>query len=86
MRASRPPAPRRNRLGWIFLGLAVSSALAEAASFYVVASYRLRHGTLPLGWVALLAQTAWSVTILIGGVAFLVFPDGHLPSPRHRSV
>ena len=32
-----------------------SSVLAEDASFYVVACYRLRHGTLPLGWVALLA-------------------------------
>ncbi len=75
-----------NRLGWIFLGLAASSTVAEDASFYVVACYRLRHGGLPFGWVALLAQPNWSITIVLIGLAFLLFPDGHLPSPRLRWV
>ena len=75
-----------NRLGWIFLGLAGSMAMAEDASFYVVACYRLRHGGLPFGWVALLAQPNWSVAIVLVGLAFLLFPDGHLPSPRLRWV
>ena len=68
-----------NRLGWLLLGLAVSASLAEDASFYVVADYRLRHGGLPFGWVALLAQPAWSVTVITIGLAVLLFPDGQLP-------
>jgi len=46
----------RNRLGWILVGLAVAGALSEDGSLYAIADYRLRHGTLPLGWVAMLAQ------------------------------
>ena len=68
-----------NRLGWILLALGASSVLAEDASFYVVASYRLRHGTLPLGWVALLAQPTWSVAIVLVGLVVLLFPDGRCP-------
>jgi len=74
-----------NRLGWILLGLAVFSCVAQDASFYVVARYRLHH-PLPFGWVALLAQPAWSVVILMAGLALLLFPDGHLPSPRLRWI
>jgi hypothetical protein len=73
-----------NRLGWIFFGLAASGTVAEDASFYVVACYRVRHGTLPFGWVALLLQPAWSIAIVLMGLAVLLFPDGRLPSPRLR--
>jgi hypothetical protein len=73
-----------HRLGWILLGLGCFSALAEDASFYVVACYRLRHGGLPFGWVALLAQPTWSITVVLIGLAILLFPDGLLPSPRLR--
>ena len=52
-----------NRLGWIFFGLAVCGTVAQDASFYVVACYRVRHGTLPFGWVALLVQPAWSIAV-----------------------
>jgi hypothetical protein len=34
-----------------FPGRALLSALSQDASFYAVADYRLRHGSLPLGWV-----------------------------------
>ncbi len=51
--ASRKP---RNPLGWILLGAATFGVLSQDASFYVVADYRLRHGSLPLGWVAVLAR------------------------------
>ena len=49
-----------NPLGWIMLGGAFCGALSEDASFYTVADYRLRHGGLPLGWLALLAQPGWA--------------------------
>ena len=76
----------RNPLGWILLAGATFGALSQDASFYVVADYRLRHGGLPLGWVAVLAQPGWAVSIVMIGLAVLLFPDGRLPSPRWRWV
>jgi len=81
--ASRTP---RNPLGWILLGGAVFGSLSQDASFYAVADYRLRHGGLPLGWVAVLAQPGWAVGIVLTGLAVLLFPYGRLPSPRWRWV
>jgi len=76
----------RNPLGWAILGLTAFFALSEDASFYAVADYRLRHGGLPLGWVALLAQPGWAPGIVLVGLVFLLFPDGRPPSPRWRWV
>jgi hypothetical protein len=75
-----------NPLGWIFLATAILSAVSQDASFYMVADYRLRHGSLPLGWVAVLAQPGWAPTIALDGLAVLLFPDGQPPSPRWRWV
>jgi hypothetical protein len=71
-----------NPLGWIILGTAVFLALSEDASYYAVADYRLRHGGLPLGWLALLTQPAWAPGVVLFGLALLLFPDGRPPSPR----
>jgi hypothetical protein len=74
--AWRRPA---NPLGWIMLGGAFFGALSEDASFYTVADYRLRHGGLPLGWVALLAQPGWAPAIMLFGLVVMLFPEGRLP-------
>jgi hypothetical protein len=79
--AWRRPA---NPLGWIMLGGALFGALSEDASFYTVSDYRLRHGGLPLGWLALLAQPGWAPAVMMFGLVVLLFPDGRLPSPRWR--
>jgi hypothetical protein len=76
----------RNPLGWILVGLAVTLGLSEDASFFAIADYRLRHGTLPLGWVAMFAQPGWAIAIILLGLAILLFPDGALASPRMRGV
>ena len=76
----------RNPLGWIMLAVAGFFALSEDASFYAVADYRLRHGGLPLGWIALLAQPGWAPAIVLAGLIVFLFPDGMLPSPRLRWV
>jgi hypothetical protein len=81
--ASRKP---RNPLGWFLLVGAALSALSQDASFYVVADYRLRHGGLPFGWVAVLAQPGWAPSVVLSGLAVLLFPDGRPPSPRWRWV
>jgi hypothetical protein len=76
----------RNPLGWCLVGLAVAGAVSEDGSFYAVADYRLRHGTLPLGWAAMLAQPGWAIAIALIGVALVLFPDGTLAIPRMRWV
>ena len=76
----------RNPLGWLLLGGAVFLALSQDASFYTVGDYRLRHGGLPLGWVAVLAQPGWALGIVLVGLAILLFPDGRPPSPRWQPV
>jgi len=81
--AGRAP---RNPLGWCLVGLAVAGAFSQDGSLYAIADYRLRHGTLPLGWVAMLAQPGWAIVIVLVGLAVLIFPDGRLPSPRLRWV
>jgi len=60
--------------------------LETDASFYSVADYRLHHGTLPLGPVAVLLQPAWAPGIVLLGLAILLFPDGRVPSRRWRWV
>jgi hypothetical protein len=73
-----------NPLGWIFVGMIVALALTAAGGNYAIADYRLHHGTLPLGWVAMLAQPAWAPMIVLAGLAILLFPDGTPASPLLR--
>jgi hypothetical protein len=74
----------RNPLGWVILAVAGLAALSEDAGFYAVADYRLRHGELPLGWLALLAQVGGRLELVLFGLVFLLFPDGRPPSSRWR--
>jgi hypothetical protein len=76
----------RNPLGWCLLGLAVAALLSDDGSLYAIAAYRVRPGTLPLAWVAMLAQPGWAIVIVLLGLAVLIFPDGTLPSARLRPV
>ena len=75
-----------NPLGWLILGTAGFFALSQDASFYAVADYRLHHGSLPLGWLALITQPGWAPGIVSFGLIVLLFPDGRPPSPGWRWV
>jgi hypothetical protein len=76
----------RNPLGWLMLGAAGFLVLSGDAGAYAVADYRLHHGGLPLGWVAVLVQPGWAPSIALFGLTVLLFPDGRVPSPRWRWV
>jgi hypothetical protein len=82
--ASRRP---RNPIGWLFLVFAIVAAFAASADRY--ASYALveRPGSLPGGeWVAWLASGIWHPAFGFFVFAFLLFPNGRLPSARWRPV
>jgi hypothetical protein len=73
-----------NPLGWILLGAAGSQVLSADSGSYSVIDYRVHHGSLPFGPVAVLLQPAWAVTFTLLGLLILLYPDGRLPSPRWR--
>jgi hypothetical protein len=63
-----------NPLGWLMLGAVGFLVLSGDAGSYAVADYRLHHGGLPAGWVAVLLQPGWAPAIALFGVVVLLFP------------
>jgi hypothetical protein len=78
--AARRP---RNPIGWLLLAFLL--AAANPADLYVFLDYRMHHGTLPLGGVAVVLGGALPIGVLIA-ITLWVFPDGHLPAGRWRPV
>ena len=74
----------RNAIGWCLMGVPFFSVVNIAASTYSVLDYRMRHGTLPLGAVAVLLQPSWAPGIVLFVFAVLLFPDGVRPSGLSR--
>jgi hypothetical protein len=76
----------RNAIGWILLIAPAGSQLlpADAAS-YALLAYRLGR-RLPFGAVALLLEYSWAVAAPLLLLIILLFPDGHVPSPRWRPI
>jgi signal transduction histidine kinase len=73
----------RTILGWLMLSMGVAFALPLES----YANYALTgpYAPLPGGAVALaLSQPTWVPFIGISGYLLLLFPDGHLPTPRWR--
>jgi hypothetical protein len=75
-----------NPLGWLLLGCGVLFSLQGGSVAYSILDYRLHHGALPLGRLAIALQPTWAAgLVLVTGVLWL-FPDGHLPTGRWRRV
>jgi hypothetical protein len=78
--AARRP---RNPIGWLLLALLLLAA--NPASDYAILDYRLHHGTLPLGWAAVLFLASSPAVPVLLAILLWVFPDGRLPG-RWRPV
>ena len=68
------------------LGCGVVFSLQAGAVAYSVLDYRLHHGTLPLGRLAIALQAAWAGGLVLTAGCLWLFPDGHLPRGRWRPV
>jgi hypothetical protein len=77
--AARRPG---NPLGWILLVIFI----VAVAPFnqYAALDYRMHHGTLPLGGLAVALGQAWPLFLFLIAVLLWLFPDGRLPSGRWR--
>lgn len=83
--ASRHP---QNAIGWIFCGMGLASGLQELAPQYATYALLTNPGAhLPLARLAAWLD-AWIWVPISSGTAYLLllFPNGHLSSPRWRAV
>jgi signal transduction histidine kinase len=75
-----------NRIGWLFLALGLVSAV-ETTSFLFAFH---RASSSPDDWLTMfaawLANWEWSASFVLLFYLLLLFPDGHVPSPRWRPV
>jgi len=73
-------------MGWLLVGVGLFLVLSGVGSDYSVLDYRMHHGALPLGAVAVLVAPSWAPAIALLGLTILLFPDGRLPSRRWKWV
>jgi signal transduction histidine kinase len=73
-----------NAIGWLLLAIGFSWYFGEVLTGYGVYGLTVSH--LPAAdWVLSFTEWLWIPPIgLMGTFALLLFPDGHLPSPRWR--
>jgi hypothetical protein len=77
--AARRP---RNPIGWLILGIILLGFCPTIQ--YMILDYRIHHGTLPLGWAAVILQELWPLVLIFVVILLWIFPDGTLPAGRWR--
>ncbi len=77
-----------NKVGWVALGIGISQVTSTSANEYAVYSTLTIPGSLPKAEVAgWLGNFTWVFGVgLLASVLVLLFPDGHLLTPRWRRV
>jgi len=82
--AARHPG---NPIGWLFASFATITGLVLLAQRYATYALVTAPGSVPGGdWAARLGAWSLGLTIGIPALIFLLFPDGHLLSPRWRPL
>jgi hypothetical protein len=80
--AARRP---RNPIGWMLLAIIILEISPTAP--YLILDYRTHHGTLPLGWAAVVIEECWPMFLVLVTLLLWLFPDGTLPAGRwHRAA
>jgi hypothetical protein len=73
--ARRQPA---NPIGWGLLAATIAWELGNYIPSYLIVDYRVHHGSLPLGHVAMVLDSSFLYSLLLVPLVILVFPDGRL--------
>src|SRR6266508_5755880 len=77
----------RNAIGWVFIIAGAALAFASFGQAYALHVLVADPGSLPAGRaLAWLSNVLWPIPIVCLTLLFLLFPTGHLPSPRWRPV
>ena len=74
-----------NPIGWLFLAAGLALGLGSFSRAYALHALVVDPGSLPggrtVGWIA---NAIWPIPVGLLPFLFLLFPDGHLRSPRWR--
>jgi signal transduction histidine kinase len=74
----------RNPMGWLLLAIGASFAATPGAAYARYATVTSDGGLPGAGLVIAFESTMWVAFIGLSGYLLMLFPDGHLPSPRWR--